>query len=170
MKVFKFSLGALSMMSLTALIILTSSTIQKNDEYKSKSKEKIVKEWYRIWDEGTHEDFVKILAKEVKDHDKNPQFVGSDYDGLVGISQAVTAGFSDVKHNLIDVYYLPNDRIATRWEFVGKHTGNFFGVSATDKMVYFSGQDIMQIKDGKIAEIWHIEELLQAMAQINPQQ
>ncbi|MEM6347425.1 MAG: ester cyclase [Bacteroidota bacterium] len=66
-------------------------------------------------------------------------------------------------------YYLANDRIATRWEFVGKHTGNFFGVPATGKMVYFSGQNILQIKAGKISEIWHTEELLQCMAQINSQ-
>ena len=160
---------ALLFFGLGSFFIVACSSTQKLTDYKTTEKEKIVNEWYRVWDDGDVAGFAKIMHSDVIDHDKNPQIPGSDYDGLVGISQAVTAGFSDVKHNLVDVYYLPNDRIATRWEFVGKHTGNFFGVPATNKMVYFSGQDILQLQDGKVSEIWHIEELLQCMAQINPQ-
>ena len=161
--------NAIFLFVMVSFFITAFSPSKKLVSHETPEKEKIVNEWYRVWDEGDVSGFSKIMHKDVKDHDKNPQMPGSDYDGLVGISQAVTVGFSDVKHNLVDVYYLPNNRIATRWEFVGKHTGNFFGVPATNKMVYFSGQDILQLKDGKIAEIWHIEELLQCMAQINPQ-
>ena len=168
MKVFKKTLIALVVLG-SGCVSLTSFTLQNGNAYKTSEKEKIVNEWYRIWDEGTIADFEKVLSKEVKDYDKNPQFSGSDYDGLVGISQAVSAGFSDFRHNIVEVYYLPNDRIATRWEFEGRHTGNFFGVPATDKMIYFSGQDILQVRDGQITEIWHIEELLQVMTQISPQ-
>ena len=69
-------------------------------------------------------------------------------------------------HNLTQIHEVSEDRYMIRWEASAKHTGDLFGVPATDKTVYFNGHDILKIEDGKVVEMWHIEQLLQLMSQI----
>ncbi|MDQ1050004.1 ester cyclase [Streptomyces sp. V4I2] len=47
------------------------------------------------------------------------------------------------------------------------HTGDAFGFAASGNSVDINGQDIMRIVDGKITEIYHVEELLKLAEQIS---
>jgi predicted ester cyclase len=48
----------------------------------------------------------------------------------------------------------------------GRHTGEFLGVPATGRPVDFKGMDVLRVRDGRIVEHRHVEQLLQAMQQI----
>lgn len=40
-----------------------------------------------------------------------------------------------------------------------KHTGDFLGIPTTNRAVNFVGHDLLKVQDGKIIEIWHVEDL-----------
>jgi len=60
-------------------------------------------------------------------------------------------GFSDVEFTIEDVFG-QGDKIVKHWRFKGTHTGNFFGMPATGKMVDVDGVTLVKMKDGKIAQ------------------
>ena len=122
-------------------------------------------DFYKFWETADETLLEKIVSKDVKDHDKDPRNTGSDYQGLLDLANAVQ-GLTEMKHNLVQIHKLENQMCVVRWEASAKHTGNFFGIPATGKTVFFAGHDIMKFENGKITELWHIEQLLQLMGQI----
>ena len=49
----------------------------------------------------------------------------------------------------------------------GTHTGDAFGFAASGNPVEINGSDIMRVVDGKITEIYHVEELLKLTQQMS---
>ncbi len=57
------------------------------------------------------------------------------------------------------------------WTLTGTHTGALFGIAPTAKRVRFSGIDMVRVSgDGRIAELWHVEEMLQFWQQLGVDQ
>ena len=53
------------------------------------------------------------------------------------------------------------------WTLTGTHTGPLFGVVPTGRAVRFSGVDMVRVgDDGRISELWHVEEMLQFWEQL----
>lgn len=129
-------------------------------------KKEVIENFYKFWETGSEELLGLSTSKELKDYDRNPMLEGTDYEALLGVAGMINAGLSDIKHNFTQIHYLENDRILIRWEGSAKHTGDLFGTPKTDRTVYFNGHDILQLKNGKISELWHIEQLLQLTSQI----
>jgi hypothetical protein len=65
--------------------------------------------------------------------------------------QNYLTGFSDIEFTIINVFG-QDENIVKQWSFKGKHTGSFFGIPATQKMVDVQGVTIVKMKDGKIAQ------------------
>lgn len=53
------------------------------------------------------------------------------------------------------------------WTFRGTHLGRLGDVEPTGRPVVFSGIDVARIVDGRIKEIWHVEDLARMTAQLN---
>lgn len=47
------------------------------------------------------------------------------------------------------------------WTLTGIHAGPLFGRPPTGRAVRFSGIDMIRVEQGRIAELWHVEEMLQ---------
>ena len=60
-------------------------------------------------------------------------------------------GFSDISFTIKDVFG-DGDKIVKYWNFKGVHTGNFFGIAATNKGVSVDGVTLVRMENGKIAE------------------
>ncbi len=58
------------------------------------------------------------------------------------------------------------DRVVAYATATGTHDGPFLGVPATHRPVTFNGSVIWLVRDGKLAEVWRVEEMLQVMLQI----
>jgi steroid delta-isomerase-like uncharacterized protein len=58
------------------------------------------------------------------------------------------------------------DRGVDLWTLTGTHSAPLFGVPATGKRVQFSGIDMVRVAGGRIAEIWHVEEMAQFAEQL----
>jgi len=74
-------------------------------------------------------------------------------------------GFSNIEFTIVDVFG-QNDKIVKHWNFKGTHTGDFFGIPATGKLVNIDGTTLVKMKDGKIAEEQDFMDNMQFMQQL----
>jgi predicted ester cyclase len=105
-----------------------------------------------------------IVSKDFMDHMADPQ----QAHGVDGLKQSLApflASSSDLK--------FVNDPVIAKGEFVtvvdtisGTNDGEIMGMQPTKKSFEFSAIDIWRVKDGKLAEAWHVEQMLQMMMQI----
>jgi predicted ester cyclase len=53
-----------------------------------------------------------------------------------------------------------------RWTVNAKQIGDFLGIPATGKSYTIPGIDIYRVQDGKMAEHWHVVDLLSMLQQV----
>lgn len=147
---------------------LLSMTVQAKPE--SAEMEKVVKDeminaFYDAWDSGSREKYENIISKKLIDHDRNPMSKHSDFDGMWQLLQSLQG--LEMEHNIEQTHHLEGNKVLVRWLASAKHTGDFFGMPATQKTAYYVGHDILQLHpSGQITEIWHVEQIFQLMQQL----
>ncbi|WP_329296708.1 ester cyclase [Streptomyces pseudovenezuelae] len=119
-----------------------------------------------LYDTGNVAGADEVFAPDVIDH--NPAAdAASGIDGMRASIAAVRDGFTDTQHRILFQQELPGGWVALHWRMTATHTGDAFGFPASGNPVDINGQDIMRIADGKITEIYHVEELLKLTHQIS---
>ena len=78
---------------------------------------------------------------------------------------AVQIAFPD-HHLTIRDQVAEGDKVVTRVTFHGTHLGPLNGIAATGKQVEWSGIAIDRIADGKVVEMWHVQNTSALMQQI----
>lgn len=87
--------------------------------------------------------------------------------GIVGFTARLTAilnGFRpryELHHVVAEA-----DIVAVHWTMTGTHQAEVMGIAPTNRPVKFSGIDVHRLRDGKLAEHWHVIEALQMMQQL----
>ena len=79
--------------------------------------------------------------------------------------QAIRGAFPD-HHLTIRDQIAEGDKVVTRVTFRGTHNGPFNGIPATGKQVEWSGIAMDRIADGKVVEMWHVQNTAGLMQQI----
>ncbi|MCF2873195.1 MULTISPECIES: ester cyclase [unclassified Tenacibaculum] len=151
-------------MNKTVIVLITSlafTACVKTE--KMNNRNEIAKQYYQILDNGIPEKMNDLLSDTLIDHDGHG---GDAVEEIKGLTLALKNGFSNSNHEFEVLELIGNDKVFVRWRMTGKHTGEFFGVPATNKEVDFVGHDLMKIKNGKIIEIWHVENLLDMFEQM----
>ena len=118
------------------------------------------------WNAGRLDTASELLAPDLVDHDAAP-FPGRE-KGSAGLLQVVTmirAGVPDLQRH-VDTQIVDGDTVVTSFTDRGAHRGDLFGVPATGRPVVVRGINIERVRDGRITEIWHVEDLFGLMAQI----
>jgi predicted ester cyclase len=117
-----------------------------------------------VWGKGDYETEQAIVAANVVDHNPVPGFP----PGLTGHHQTLAMLHNAMPDMKIDLAFLvaEGDKVLDHWSCRATHAGEFFGIPSAGKPVMFTGTDISRIADGKIVEIWHIEDVLSIMQQI----
>ncbi|MFF9773389.1 ester cyclase [Streptomyces sp. NPDC013978] len=119
-----------------------------------------------LYDTGDVAGADEVFAVDVIDH--NPASdAASGIDGMRASIAAVRDGFTDTQHRILFQQELPGGWVVLHWRMTATHTGDAFGFPASGNPVDINGQDIMRIVDGKITEIYHVEELLKLTHQIS---
>ena len=99
----------------------------------------------------------ELYAPDVVDHDPVPgQRPG--HDGLRDVLEVFHRAFPDQEMELLATV-ADGDLAMDHWIFRGTHTGDLDGVPATGRRVEFRGFDLARIRDGRITEIWHVEDM-----------
>jgi steroid delta-isomerase-like uncharacterized protein len=81
------------------------------------------------------------------------------------IRQATLNAFPD--HSLtIQDQVAEADKVVTRVTFRGTHQGSFNGIAPTGKQVEWSGIAMDRLADGKVVEMWHVQNTTGLLQQI----
>jgi len=81
------------------------------------------------------------------------------------IRQAILSAFPD-HHLTIQDQVAEADKVVTRVTFHGTHQGPFNGIAPTGKQVEWSGIAMDRITNGKVVEMWHVQNTAAIMQQI----
>jgi steroid delta-isomerase-like uncharacterized protein len=131
----------------------------------AENKELVRRFYATVWSEGRLEAAGDFLADDLIDHDALA-FAGRA-PGAAGLAQVIAmirAALPDLRRT-IEQQIAEGDRVVTRFTDRGTHRGELLGIPATGRAVTVSGINIDLIRDGKIAEIWHVEDLLGLLGQ-----
>jgi steroid delta-isomerase-like uncharacterized protein len=95
----------------------------------------------------------ELCAPDVVDHNALPgQAPGAK--GLKDVLAAFLRGLPDLRitvHELV----AEGDIVVARFSGIATHTGELLGAAPTGKTVTLRGMDMIRIKSGKAAEVWH---------------
>jgi len=126
----------------------------------------IVRRYYdEVWGKGDPGAIDQFLADDYVDHNPPPGMAG-DKASAGPIVAAITGDMSDIHMDIRKVIG-EDDFVAAHWLFEWTQKGNFMGmVPADGKRLSMTGQDFYRMANGKIAEIWHVEDIASVMGQL----
>ncbi|PJB19629.1 MAG: hypothetical protein CO117_03945 [Flavobacteriaceae bacterium CG_4_9_14_3_um_filter_33_16] len=133
---------------LTIAFISMTAFAQKNNINKD------IKMYTQVWDDVINKGDINQI--NTSHFDENVIGVSSP-ENMVGIEafkayyQNFLTGFSERIFEIVNVFG-QNDNIMKHWRFKGKHTGDFFGIPATEKSVNIEGVTLVKMKNGKILQ------------------
>jgi steroid delta-isomerase-like uncharacterized protein len=78
---------------------------------------------------------------------------------------AMLSGFSGRRVVIAD-QLVDGDKVATRWQATGVHSGEFNGIPATGRHVSLTGISIDRIAAGKIVESWEVTDDMGLLRQL----
>src|SRR4051812_18173153 len=112
-----------------------------------------------VWGEGNYAVADELLDEDLVDHNAVPGQPGGRAGDVWAAGQIRTA-FPDCRFTR-DVGFESGDLVTGRWTMTGTHTGpiEFLGIPPTGRPVTMSGQEIFRARDGKLAEVWHAEDI-----------
>lgn len=109
----------------------------------------------------------ELFADNFKDHNSEGNQEGvSDRDASIYFYGQLAKGFPDAKHTFEMLEPIGKDRAMLYWDYSGTNTGSFFGAPPSGNRVSIKGVEIFRVKDGKIVDMWHIEELAKMEKQL----
>ena len=122
----------------------------------------------RFYDEVLNQRKVELLDElAVEDYVEHDPFPGQG-NGLADLKARVAGfhrAFDPLTFTIQDVI-AEGDRVVVRWTNSGADTGGFMGIPATGKEFGISGIDVHAVRDGRLAEHWHVVDLLAQMQQL----
>jgi steroid delta-isomerase-like uncharacterized protein len=107
----------------------------------------------------------EVMAADVVDHNPIPD----QPPGVAGLKVALAgfyASFSDIQIEVEQVL-VAGDYVIVRQVARGVHDGDFLGIPATGKPVEIRSHDIGRVAEGRLIEVWHVEDLLNTLFQID---
>lgn len=118
------------------------------------STESNIKMYEHIWDKILNQGQIDLINDIYFDTDI---ILVSNTENIIGVNdfkgyyQNFLIGFSDIEFSIIDIFG-QGEKMVKHWNFKGKHTGDFFGIPATGKLVNIDGVTLIKMKNGKIAK------------------
>lgn len=130
----------------------------------NESNKQIVRRFFELFNAGEINAMNQVYAEDVVDHDPVPM----QPEGLAGVRivlNAFRAAFPDmtvtIEHLVAD-----GDLVTSRQTARGTQQGELLGIPPTGKRVELKAFDMYRIRDGKIVEVWHLEDMLGLMMQL----
>lgn len=117
-----------------------------------------------VWGKGNVALLGELLDEHVVDHNPLPE----QAPGIDGQRQAVslfTSAFGNTRMT-VDSLVAEGDKVVDHWTWSGTHQGELMGIPPTDRTVTITGTAISRLVDGKIVEIWHVEDTFGLMQQL----
>lgn len=135
------------------LFILTFVSITTLNAQKYSVDKNIIM-YTKLWDDVINKRQIDQINSN--NFDESITMIASPQN-IVGIAdfkayyQNYLTGFSDVLFTMKDIFG-QDDNLVKHWTFKGRHTGDFFGIPATGKLVDVQGVTLVKMKNGKILQ------------------
>ena len=81
---------------------------------------------------------------------------------ILGLFRSAFPGFETTIEEMV----AEGDRVAVRHTHRATQTGEFAGIPPTGKTVEVGGIEILRVRDGQIAEFWHMDDFLGLFQQL----
>ena len=134
-------------------------------EVVERNKELVRRYYAEVWAKGDASHIEDFLTDDYEDHNPFPG-LGADREGAAAMLTAVMADTSDVTMDVGHVV-AEGDFVAAHWRMQWTQHGMFMGmVPAEGRSLTLEGHDFMRMADGRIAEIWHVEDVMSVMGQL----
>ncbi len=105
----------------------------------------------------------ELAVAGYEEHDPLPGQAG----GLAGFRQRVEILRSAFRPCFtVEDVVAEHDKVVVRWTNRGTHEGDFLGMPPTGKSFTMAGIDIHRLRDGKLAEHWHVVDLFGQLQQL----
>ncbi|MGI9254968.1 MAG: ester cyclase [Thermomicrobiales bacterium] len=122
-------------------------------------------DWTDVWSTGDLTRLGTLLT---------PEYAISDFDNdgqteLDELSETIggTRGAAPDSRFTVTLAAAEKDFVAGRWNAAGTMTGDFIGLPATNGPLSYSGNTVLRLECGKIAEIWSITDFGVMLDQMN---
>lgn len=86
-------------------------------------------------------------------------------DEMIPVFAELASALPDMKIELLDVL-IHDNRVAVRAEVTGTQSGPLMGIAATSKSVHFAIHSFHELRDGRVAKTWHLEDWLTVFRQL----
>jgi steroid delta-isomerase-like uncharacterized protein len=126
--------------------------------------QRVVRRYYEeILNQG-HSDILQDMA--VPDYIENDPLPGQT-TGLAGLEERVAMLRGALNpHFTIEDLVADGDRVVVRWTQRGQQVRGFLGLPPTGKAFTIAGIDIHRLRDGRMAEHWHVVDQLSLLQQL----
>jgi steroid delta-isomerase-like uncharacterized protein len=121
----------------------------------------------RLYDEVLNARRVEVLDEIVTvDYEEHDPLPGQG-TGIDGLKQRVAILIDALDpHFSIEDIIAEGDRVVVRWTNSGTNVGDFLGMPATGRPFTIAGIDIYRVEGGKLAEHWHVVDMLAQLQQL----
>ncbi len=124
----------------------------------------VVRRFYEAWNRGDSDAVIALFDANIVDHNAPPGVP----PGLDGVKQGLGEFMSAFPGSqiTIDDLLAHDDKVMDRSTFTGINKGAMFGIPPTGKSATFQAMNVYRIANGKIVELWHIENIVSMMQQL----
>ena len=117
-----------------------------------------------VWNKGNLAVIDEVFAGDCVWHSAPPG-MPANRDGLRQMIAGFRGAFSEAR-STVDEQIAEGDKVAWRWTFEGKHTGELMGIPPTGRRVTFTGVSIDRIVGGRSVERRDSADMLGLMQQL----
>ena len=117
------------------------------------------------WGDGDGDGLDDLLSPDFCDHDAPPGY-GTDLAEHRRLIDEMAAGVQDRRLRVLAMV-ADADSVAVRLETTWLQRGDFFGVPADGRQLVLRSMDLYRIRDGRISESWHCEDVAGVLRQLD---
>lgn len=129
-----------------------------------KTNEAVAREYTTFWNTGNETLARDALAANFVDKTP-PEGRKQGPEGAILASRAFRTAVPDLRCD-VEQMIISGDRVVSHLHFYGTFTGTFGKLKGKGQKIDFIATDIYEIRDGKIAANWHIEDNMTLMKQL----
>jgi predicted SnoaL-like aldol condensation-catalyzing enzyme len=118
-----------------------------------KNKQIVVRFNKEFIEQGKTEAFEQLLSEEVINHSAPAGMPNGKESFYSFLNNVLRRGFSNLKVEILE-QVAERDLVCTRKKITGIHTGEIFGIPASNKEVIINVIDIIRLSEGTYAEHW----------------
>jgi steroid delta-isomerase-like uncharacterized protein len=116
-----------------------------------------------VWNGGREESAYDLVAADCPGRD------APGPEGAIAWHRERRSAFPDLRYRIVDLV-VDGERAALRWRAVGTQAGPLGPLPPSGKMVTYSGATFMRFDgEGRIADVWSVNELLDLLQQLGVQ-